>query len=231
MRTKIHKIISVVLYVVSFLILLFCIKNGLNSNIYLNTNTRLMLLSVVCIFIYINGFILVKKLNFSDKILKINLVIYTLIYIFTLCTLTLFDEIYGRNGLILIDWDKELLNYYMNTSFNIIPFKTIKLFINGYSNGVVTLKDFITNIFGNICAFMPFAIFLPLLFKKINKYWKFLITMIVVVVIIELLQFATLSGACDIDDLILNVMGASIIYFITKIKYVNKFIRKFFFLE
>lgn len=231
MKTKIYKIISVVLYVVSFLILLFCIKTRLNSNIYLNTNTRLLLLLVVCIFIYINGFILVKKLKFSDKILKVNLVIYTLIYIFTICTLTLFDELYGRNGLILIDWDKELLDYYMSTSFNLIPFKTIKLFINGYINGVVIRQDFITNIFGNICAFMPFAIFLPLLFKKMNKYLKFLITMIVIVVVIEVLQFVTLSGACDIDDLILNVLGASVIYFITKIKFINRLIRKFFFLE
>ena len=231
MKNKIYKILSIVLYVLSFLILLFCVNNGLNSNIYLNLNGRLILLSIVCIFIYISGFILVKKLNSDKKILKINLVVYTFIYIFTICTLTLFDELYGRNGLIIIDWDKELLDSYMNISFNLVPFKTIKLFINGYMNGVVTLKDFTTNIFGNLCAFMPFAIFLPLLFKSMNKYWKFLITMILIVVIIELLQFVTLSGACDIDDLILNVLGASIVYFITRIKCINGLVKRFFFLE
>ena len=231
MKNKIYKVLPVVLYVLSFLILLFCVKNGLNSNIYLNLNAKLMLLSIVCIFIYIAGFILVKKLNYDKKILKINLVIFFLIYIFTVCTLTLFDEIYGRNGLVIIDWDEELLDYYLNNSFNIIPFKTIKLFTEGYINGIVSFKNFSTNIFGNICAFMPFAIFLPLLFNNMNKYWKFLITMIVIVVIIELLQFTTLSGACEIDDLILNVVGSSIIYFIIKIKCINRFIRKFFFLE
>lgn len=231
MRNKVYKILPIVLYVLSFLILLFCVRNGLNSNIYLNLNTKLILLSIICVFIYIAGFILVKKLNYNKNILKINLVIFFLIYIFTVCTLTLFDEIYGRNGLVIIDWNKELLDYYLNNSFNIIPFKTIKLFTEGYINGIVSLKNFMTNVFGNLLAFMPFAIFLSLLFNNMKKYWKFLITMIIIVVVIELLQFATISGACDIDDLILNVVGASIIYFITKIRCINIFIEKFFFFE
>ena len=78
---------------------------------------------------------------------------------------------------------------------------------------------------------MPYGIFLPLIFKKMKKYYKFLITMIFIVVVIELLQFITMSGACDIDDLILNVLGASIIYFIAKIKCINNIIHKIFLWE
>jgi len=55
--------------------------------------------------------------------------------------------------------------------------------------------------------------------------------MIIIVVVIELLQFVTMSGACDIDDLILNVLGASIIYFIFKIRCINNFIHKIFLWE
>ena len=69
------------------------------------------------------------------------------------------------------------------------------------------------------------------MFHKINKYYKFFILMVILVVVIELLQFITLSGSCDIDDLIFNVMGASIIYFICKIKFVKGLINKIFLFE
>jgi glycopeptide antibiotics resistance protein len=131
----------------------------------------------------------------------------------------------------IADWNRELLSTYTKNSFNIIPFDTIKLFINGYINGVVTFKDFGVNIFGNLFALMPYGMFIPLIFKKINKYYKFLILMIILVVTIELLQFISLSGSCDIDDLILNVLGASIVYFICRIKFVNKVINRIFLFE
>ena len=76
-----------------------------------------------------------------------------------------------------------------------------------------------------------YAIWHVLIFKNINKYYKFFIVMCFIVLCIEILQFITMSGSCDIDDLILNVFGASIIYFICKIKCINKLIRKVFLYE
>ena len=225
MKNKIYDYLSIICYVVSFLLLILCI------NIKTLMNIKLILLLIVCILIYIDSLILVKKLNYNKKILKINLIIYFLIYTVTIFSLTLFNEIYGRQGLILIDWDKTLLNNYLKQSFNIEPLYTIKLFTNGYIRGIVSFKDFSVNIIGNFLAFMPYGLFLPLIFKSMKKYYKFLITMIIIVIIIELLQFLTMSGSCDIDDLILNVLGASIIYFIVKIKCINKFIHKIFLFE
>ena len=228
MKNKLYLNSAFFCYSISFLVLIIIL---LMPNIYLNTNLRFILLSIICILIYIGGLILVKKLNYTNKILKINLVIYFLIYTVTIFSLTLFEEIYGRQGLIIIDWDKNLLQTYLQTSFNIIPFNTIKLFINGYINDLVTLKDFIINVIGNFCAFMPYAIFIPLMFKGINKYYKFLIIMVITIILIELLQFITMSGSCDIDDLILNLLGVSIIYFITRIKCINRFIHRLFLSE
>ena len=226
MKKKKYKLITIILYLLSLFILLFCIKTRLTPNVYLYTNTRLKLILIVCLLIYINGYILVKKLNYNKRILILNLLIYFLIYTFTICALTLFDQIYGRQGFVIIEWNKTLIASYMKYSFNIVPFKTIKLFTNGYMRGIVSFKNFSINIFGNLCAFMPYGVFLPLMFKNMNRFINFLLTMIIIVVIIELLQFITLSGSCDIDDLILNVLGSSIIYFIFKIKFINKFIHK-----
>jgi len=231
MKNKLYKILVFVFYLLSLFILLFCLKVRLNSAIYIYTKVRLMLLVVACLFIYIAGFILVKKLNCNKKILKVNLIIYFIIYTITIITLTLFDEIFGRQGLVIPNWNKELLSTYMKHSFNIIPFDTIQLFINGYIKGFVSFKNFSINIFGNLCALMPYGMFIPLMFNKINKYYKFLILMILLVVVIELLQFLTLSGSCDIDDLILNVLGASIIYFICKIRFIKNLINKIFLFE
>ena len=120
MKNKLKISLVIICYMLSFLILLFCIKVRLTPKIYLNTDIRLMLLLIVCILIYIGSFILVKKLNYNKKILKVNLVIYFLIYTVTIFSLTLFDEIFGRQGLIVIDWDKNLLDMYLKYSFNII---------------------------------------------------------------------------------------------------------------
>ena len=231
MKNKIYKFLAFIFYFLSVLILLYCIKIRLTKGIYLKTNYRMLMLLISSILIYLGGYILVKKLNCSKKILKINLIIYFIIYIVTILTLTLFDEIFGRQGITFIKWNDYLLKSYMNTSFNIIPFKTIKLFIRGYKVGIVSLKNFSINIIGNFVGFMPCAVFIPLLFRNINKYYKFLITMILIVLLIEILQFMTMSGSCDVDDLILNVLGASIVYFITKIKFVNRFIHKIFLYE
>jgi len=231
MKNRLYKILMYVFYLLSLFILLFCLKVRLNSSIYLYTKVRLILLFISCLFIYMAGFIAVKKLNYTKKILKINLIIYFIIYTLTVVTLTLFDEIFGRNGLVLVDWNKELLDTYMKYSFNIVPFKTINLFIRGYINGYVSFRNFSINIFGNLFALMPYGMFIPLIFNKINKYYKFFIMMIGLIIIIELLQFITLSGSCDVDDLILNVLGASIIYFIYQIKYIKRLIHKIFLYE
>lgn len=55
--------------------------------------------------------------------------------------------------------------------------------------------------------------------------------MICIVICIELLQFITMSGCCDIDDVILNVVGALVMFGILRIKSINQLIRNIFLLE
>ena len=231
MKNKYYTFLAVSLYILSFFILLFCIIIRLTPNIYLTTRFKLLLLFLVFLFIYISGYILIKKLNYKRRILYINLIIYFLIYTVTIFSLTLFDEIFGRRGLVIIDWNKSLFDYYFKEIVNLIPFKTVKLYTLGFSKGIISFKYFFINVFGNLFAFMPYGIFLPLMFKSMNKFYKFLLVIIFSVVIIEILQFLTLSGSCDIDDLILNVAGACGVYLISRIKCVNSFIRKVLFYE
>ena len=78
---------------------------------------------------------------------------------------------------------------------------------------------------GNLAAFAPFAFFLPVLFNKMRSFKNFLIAMIIIVLTAEISQMILLTGAADIDDLILNVLGATVAFGLLKTKYIDKIIK------
>lgn len=223
------KYISIICYIISVLLIIFYVILDFISNINLSELGRLSILCTSSFFLYFGGFFLSKYLK-TNKPMKINLWIFFTLYLILLITLTLFDPMWGRNGISFVSWSKKLLRTYINNSVNIIPFHTITSYISKF-NSLYDTKTIILNLFGNIIALMPMALFLPLLFKKQQKIKSFLITIILIVLGIEFTQFITLSGSCDIDDLILNVFGALIMYIILNVKSVKNIIRNIFLLE
>lgn len=211
-----------ILYIISFFIIVFYLYIEL-GNIVFNPLIRIFILIFNCIIMYIAA-----KLLSNNKLFKFNLIVWFCLYIVFLLSLTLFDTYFNRNGINIFSLDKDMVKEYMNSSFNIIPLKTIKLYFNGYNGGYLSKSLFLYNIIGNLCALMPLSFFLPLLFKKQNNILIFILTIILIVIGIESMQFLTLSGSCDIDDLILNLSGSLVLYLIFKIKPINKVIRKTF---
>lgn len=134
------------------------------------------------------------------------------VYILLLVNFTLIDDTFGRNIFNIQNLNFDSLANYIDTSLNLTPFATIKLYINGLKSGNISLGYFFINIFGNFLMLMPLSFFVPTLIEKINKFYKFLIFVILFAICIELLQILFLTGSCDIDDVILNVLGASISY-------------------
>lgn len=226
---KIKRVISIIFYILAIVFILIYVGVELMQNISLSELGRLFLLCGSCLFLYFGALIKSKNEN-NNKAMKINLWIFFILYLLLFITLTLFDQFWGRNGFTIVNWNKELFNNYISNSLNIIPFKTIIEYIKAFDS-LLDTRAVMTNLLGNIIACMPFAFFLPLLFKKQNNIKRFTITMIVIVLLIELLQFVTLSGSCDIDDIILNVSGALIMYAVLKIKSVNNLIKNIFLLE
>ena len=74
-----------------------------------------------------------------------------------------------------------------------------------YFNSSNSTRIVLLNLFGNLLALIPMAFFLPILFKKQNKFKNFIITIILIVLGIELTQLLTTSYSCDVDDIILNI--------------------------
>ena len=222
MKKKINLVSSIIMYVVAILILLFYAIASFKIEIV--EFFRLILLCTSCLFLYFGGLLLSKYLG-NNKPMKINLYIFFILYLMLLITLTLFDSSWGRNGFAIKDF-----KVYIKQSVNLVPFKTIINYIKEF-NSMYSTRQIMFNLLGNICAFMPMALFLPLLFKKQSKFKNFIITMVISILGIEFLQLITTSGRFDIDDLILNLFGAAIMYLLLNIKSVNDLINNVFLLE
>ena len=104
--------------------------------------------------------------------------------------------------------------YEINTSgtnpYNIIPFKTISNYIKASSH--INQDIWISNLFGNVLAFLPMGFFLPLLFRRFNGFWKTAGAVFLATSSVEVLQFVTRVGSFDVDDIILNTVGGVIGY-------------------
>lgn len=216
-------------YLAALVCLLVYILLEVIPSINQNEITRIILLGGSCIFMYVGG-IKLSKLTGNNKALKMNLWIFFIIYLILLITLTLFDPIWGRSGINnIIDTDS--FDYYIEHALNLVPFKTISIYIKNLSYNVLTKENIIFNLIGNFVCMMPFALFLPLLFKSERKLLNFIKTMICIPVLVEVIQFITTSGSCDIDDVILNFTGALLFYGILSIPFIKKWLFKIFLKE
>lgn len=94
-----------------------------------------------------------------------------------------------------------------------VPFETI----NQYCTYVFNWDkiEFIKNIFGNIILFIPYG-FLGILYPRLKQFKWLFITFFITINIIEFSQFYFKRGFADVDDVILNTLGASIGFFIYK---------------
>ena len=220
------KIFGYMFYSLAMLIILLYIFLTIDPYRIIPFETTIIFVLLVCIFIYIGG-ILLSKYYHNKKPLKFNLWLFFILYILLLIDLTLLDLSWGRHGFLLTTPNFE----YLKNSINLIPFKTIYEYLIKNFNNLTTTSIIFYNIFGNFIALMPMAFFLPLLFKKENKFSNFFLTIFLIVFGIELTQLFGLVGRFDVDDIILNVSGALTMFGILKIKTLNNLIRNIFLLE
>jgi len=92
---------------------------------------------------------------------------------------------------------------------NLIPFRTITGLIK-HMHAMWAIKSLLAN----IIAFIPWGFLLPYLYKRYYNFVSFLFLSFTFVVFIELFQFITMLGYFDIDDILLNLTGCLIGYFI-----------------
>lgn len=132
-----------------------------------------------------------------------------IIYLMLIMYMLLFATAFGRNLEI-----SQLLQSVDKNQFNIIPFKTVQQYFRYYN--IFGPVNFFINIFGNILVFIPFGSFYYILCQK-RSFVFFIFFSILLVYSVEMTQVMFQVGRFDIDDIILNVFGASIGYVVARI--------------
>jgi len=174
-----------------------------------------------------------SKIIKLDRVFWVKGVILCLFLLYTLMVIdfTLINDNFGRNISNIFLTDKTVVREYISQKVNLVPFATVKLFINAYKQSAIETHSVIENILGNLFVFMPFAFFVPIVFKKINSALKFFVFLAIGVLCIEILQLVFLTGSADIDDFTLNVGGAMAAYGVINIAKVKCIVNKFLFGE
>ncbi|MBP5275861.1 MAG: VanZ family protein [Lachnospiraceae bacterium] len=104
---------------------------------------------------------------------------------------------------------------------NLKPFKTISMYtkmLKDPSNQMFSVA--LVNLSVNLVLLFPPAYLIPALFSKLRNIFATIGVCIGALVVIELMQLFTRRGSFDVDDFILNMIGALIGFGCWKLQYV-----------
>ena len=73
-------------------------------------------------------------------------------------------------------------------------------------------RDLLINLIGNFAMFIPTGVMTPLIYRKIDSFWKVTLTGFLLSLSIEIIQLPFAVRASDVDDLILNTLGCMVGY-------------------
>lgn len=123
-------------------------------------------------------------------------------------------------------WTDLSMFEYARMHLNLIPFRTIGGYVDAMINQTMNFNIPLENLLGNLFMFLPAGMYLPFFSEKVDSIKKCMLGMIPIFFVIELGQFLTKRGAFDIDDLILNMVGAVIGYLLFQSRLVQGILHK-----
>lgn len=141
----------------------------------------------------------------TRKQLKILFVVYLLV----LLKVIVFKYPVWRLREIMDGWQREVLWEGLRGA-NFTLFKTIRLYIRHWD--LKAINSF-GNLVGNVVVFLPFGYLLPRIWRAAEHGVVCIGTAFLTVVGIELFQLLSAFGIFDVDDILLNCLGALLGYF------------------
>ena len=206
-KELIIKDLIIVLSIVFFYYLVF---TGINQYIY-NMNYLKCILFMIFNVLFVFSYGMLKN---NEKAYKSNIYIYIILFLYLLFSFTF---IIGR---------ADFRFYSRWSAGQYIPFHTI---ISQFQRG--STYSILKNVLGNAIALIPLSFLLIIKDKKYNNVLKQSIIILPVILIIEVLQASTHTGAFDVDDIILNYVGTLIFTFlITRFHIIDR-IRELFYTD
>lgn len=190
---------------------------GWINDLYMISGSWFIILGVCC-YLIVRSILIVIKDKMQVYWLKECINFLFVIYICMVVAVTLFP--------LPIGFPSSVEN--LNRSVNIIPFASIIKEIgqigSAYDGDVLFMIGLIVrNIGGNVLLLMPLGFLAPIIWDKYNKLKNTMILGLVISFSIEILQLieSLMSGwgrITDIDDIICNVFGAIIGFYIYKMR-------------
>ena len=124
-----------------------------------------------------------------------------ILYVLLLIYFLFFSEEYGR----VAEFDRAY-------QYNLIPFVEIRRFWV-YREQLGTFAVF-TNLVGNVVGFVPYGLLLPVIFRNFRSGGRIVLSGFALSLTVEIIQLITKVGSFDVDDLMLNTLGAFLGYLI-----------------
>ena len=134
------------------------------------------------------------KTETKDRIRVIGRILFV-IYVLLLVYFLFFAEIYGRDSFAEQDY-----------RYNLVLFQEIRRFWR-YRHQVGFLAAFL-NLAGNVIGFWPFGFFLPVMHRRMRSGWLVTLLGFAFSLGVETVQLICKVGCFDVDDLMLNTLGA-----------------------
>ena len=224
------KIINNISIIIAIIMVTLGLAIDFNSSMNMNGMGKIIIYVTPMLILFLNMIFQIKKAENEEQKAaskKKMLIGIFIIYIIALATLLFLGSTY-RIG---INWQSDGVQLFSSKHFeyfsNLIPFRTITTYIQRLMNHTINTSIVFTNILGNLIAFAPMGFFIPILFgDKIKNVKSFTALVVISVLIAEIIQFVTLTGQLDVDDIILNTFGAVIVYGLMKTKLVKNILEK-----
>ena len=124
-----------------------------------------------------------------------------IVYVLLLIYFLFFSEAYGR----VAEAEREY-------RYNLMPFVEIRRF--WVYRDQLGLFALFTNIFGNVLGFVPLGCILPVICRKWRNGFLIILSGFGLSLCVETIQLITKVGCFDVDDMILNTLGAALGYLV-----------------
>ncbi len=148
-----------------------------------------------------------KKIGEQGNWVRILFVLYILIVI----KVIIFKYPYEELRAIASSWRRDVILEGLGTA-NFTPFKTIKMYID-YAYKLNSVE----NLAGNVLVFVPFGFLFPFVAREGERFFVMFVNVFVFILGIEVFQLFSAFGAFDVDDILLNCLGAAMGYGIYRI--------------
>lgn len=171
-----------------------------------------MYLESMIIYILIGSpiYLLSRYLYVKYKTQQIAWMKETLLFLFVMFCIGVASQTIIPHWYLIVEDGKQQLSIQWSEglrSINLIPFATIISYFALENDQVSNWNEVSrVNLLGNIVIFVPFGIFLPLLWKAFRKFSSLFWIAIGIPLLIEILQLF-IGRSTDIDDVILNALG------------------------